>query len=68
MTKVEWHIPSQEKAGLVQQLLRENRIKHVNVVYLPIGGCLEGGYLSFYWQDRAQTLGDYLIFCSRIID
>jgi hypothetical protein len=37
-TKVEWHIPSQEKADLVQQLLRENRIKHINVVYSPIGG------------------------------
>ncbi|MGR5150090.1 Tox-REase-5 domain-containing protein [Photobacterium alginatilyticum] len=36
-TKVEWHIPNQEKAELVEQLLRENRIKHVNVVYSPIG-------------------------------
>ena len=36
-TEVEWHIPNQEKADLVEQLLRENRIKHINVVYSPIG-------------------------------
>jgi hypothetical protein len=28
----------------------------------------EGEYLGFYWQDRAQTLGEYLRFCSKIFE
>lgn len=26
---------------------------------------LQYGYLGFYWQDRAQTLNDYLLFCAK---
>ncbi|MGR5150089.1 hypothetical protein ACQKP8_26530 [Photobacterium alginatilyticum] len=29
---------------------------------------IERGYLGFYWHDRAQTLGDYLSFCSRFFE
>ncbi|GAB1044378.1 MAG: hypothetical protein SPiBPW_27460 [Shewanella algae] len=37
-TKVEWHIPNQEKFDLVSQLLRENKVKHIKPVYTPKGG------------------------------
>ncbi|HDS1204858.1 TPA: hypothetical protein QD004_004212 [Shewanella algae] len=37
-TKVEWHIPNQEKFDLVSQLLRENKVKHIKLIYTPKGG------------------------------
>lgn len=37
-TKVEWHIPNQEKFELVNQLLRESKVKHIKPVYTPKGG------------------------------
>ncbi|BCV56728.1 MAG: hypothetical protein SwBeaMacB_14920 [Shewanella algae] len=37
-TKVEWHIPNQEKFDLVSQLLRENKVKHIKPIYTPKSG------------------------------
>lgn len=34
-TKIEWHIPSQDKAELVQSILRDGNVRHIKVVHTP---------------------------------